>query len=267
MKYFESPDPMKDRFRLVLLGSLGVAVDCLDWLLTQPPFDVLGVVCASGPVAQWRRTTGDRDMQVVAPQLDVPLFELDDLPRLQPDLVLSVRFHAILRRRHLQSARLGVVNLHGAPLPEMRGSMCDAMAIAEGRAEFGTSLHWMDEGIDTGDLLAVERFPIGPRDTVYDLFRQSNQLGLELIERHLLDVATGKLTGRPQETICEREGIVPTTYRAGDVLPLKQIRPSLDPDEIFNRARAFQFPGHEPTYWDTSAGRIHLTTSNAWDNL
>jgi methionyl-tRNA formyltransferase len=244
-----------------------VAVDCLEWLLGQPAFDLLGVVCATGPVAPWRKITGDRDMRAVAPALGVSLLDLDDLPRLRPDLVLSVRFHALLRRRHLESAALGVINLHGAPLPEMRGSMCDAMAIVEGRAEFGTSLHWMDEGIDTGDLLAVERFPIGPRDTVYDLFRQANHRGLELIQKHLLAAASGKLPGCSQETICRQEGIVPTTYRAGDVLPLKEVRPGLRPEQIFNRARAFHFPGHEPACWDTPAGRIHLTTSNPWGDL
>jgi methionyl-tRNA formyltransferase len=252
---------MSDRTRLVLLGSLGVAADCLEWLIEQPRFELLGVVCATGPISKWRQLTGDRDARAVAGELGVELLELDDLVQLKPDLALSVRFHAILRRRHIQSARLGVVNLHGAPLPEMRGSMCDAMAIIEGRPRFGASLHWMDEGIDTGELLAVERFPVKQSDTVYDLFQRSNAAGLELIKTHLADIAAGKTRAQPQDIVCERQGITPKAYRTSDVLALKSMSPPLDPMEIWNRARAFQFPGHEPAFINTPVGPVYLTAT------
>lgn len=252
---------MSDKPRLVLLGSLGVAADCLEWLVDKPRFELLGVVCATGPIARWRQVTGDRDVRAVAGELGVRLLNLDDLVQLKPDLALSVRFHAILRKRHLRSARLGVVNFHGAPLPEMRGSMCDAMAIIEGRPRFGASLHWMDEGIDTGELLAVERFTIKQTDTVYDLFRRGNATGLELIKVHLADIAAGRIRSQPQHIVCQSQGITPKTYRASDVLALKGVLPSLDPIEIRNRARAFQFPGHEPAFINTPAGPVYLTPS------
>jgi methionyl-tRNA formyltransferase len=177
----------------------------------------------------------------------------------EADIGLSVRFHEILRQQHLDRFRLGVVNLHGAPLPDMRGSMCDAAAIIEGRTEFGTSLHWMDTGIDTGPILAVRRFPIEPDDTVYELFEQSNSLGFQLIQETLISIVEGNLQGISQHTYIEQSGIPVKTYYAKEVLKYKRLSAGLSEEELWNLTRAFQFPGHDPAHIQTDKGKIILT--------
>lgn len=250
---------MPEQIKIGLLGSLGVAVACLEWLRSRPEFHVAAVVCSQDPPKAWRIATKDRDMQLAARELCVPIVTLGEMCELGLDIGLSVRFHQILRRRHLGSFRLGVVNLHGSILPEMRGSMCDAMAIIEDRSEFGAVLHWMDEGIDSGAVLAEARFPIRRTDTVFDLFTRSNQEGLRLIRENLLDIATGRITGEEQAVACARRGIVSRTYRTADVMCRKEIRGAQDPDHLWNVARAFQFPGYPPAGIVTANGRINLT--------
>lgn len=230
------PTPARERTSLVLFGSLGVAVECLEWLVEQPLYEVLGVVCSLDPPSAWRIQTGDRNMAEAAPRLGLPMCDLDGMPA--ADLGLALRFHRILRRRHLDRFRNGVVNLHGAPLPDMRGSMCDAAAIVEGRREFGTSLHFMDEGVDSGPLLAVDRFPVLPSDRGFDLFRRANARGLELIKRLLGDIASGALAATPQGP--------GRTYRAAEVLALKAMPRSLSAAEVERRRRAFDFPSAPP---------------------
>jgi methionyl-tRNA formyltransferase len=236
----------KDKVKLVLFGSLGVAVSCLEWLMSKEDFEVLGVVCTRQPRSPWRLKLNDPDMQEAAGRLGIPLLTMEDVLNVEADIGLSVRFHEILRPQHLERFRLGVVNLHGAPLPDMRGSMCDAAAILEGRSEYGTSLHWMDKGIDTGPILAVRRFPIEAEDTVFELFQQSNQLGLDLIKETLPHIAKGKLRGIPQQEYMNNTGITAATYYAKQVLKYKQLSADLSEEEIRKRTRAFQFPGHEP---------------------
>lgn len=175
---------------------MGVAVECLEWLLAQPQFQVLGVVCSPDPPSAWRVAAGDRNMADEAPKLGVPIYALEDAPA--ADLGLSVRFHEIFRRRHLERYGLGVVNLHGAPLPEMRGSMCEYIALHEGHSHYGASLHWMDEGVDTGDLLVCERFPIARHDTSMTLLQKANATGLQMIKATLAQVAVGQIAGIPQ---------------------------------------------------------------------
>jgi methionyl-tRNA formyltransferase len=248
---------MKNKIKLVLFGSLGVAVDCLEWLLKLDVIEVIGVVCSQKGRSPWRATTNDRDMLEVAPTLGVPVLHLEDVKKLQADIGLSIRFHAILRKEHLESFKLGVVNLHGAPLPDMRGSMCDCMAIIENRKEYGTSLHWMNEGIDSGDILAVERFPILPHDTVFDLFQLSNTKGLKLIKENLWDIIQGNIKGTSQTKLAQRTGVTPKAYRANDVMKLKRLPSHLKEGDFWNYVRAFQFPGYEPAYTVTNFGRIY----------
>lgn len=242
---------------VMLFGTLGVAVRCLEWLLAQPDYRVVGVVCAREPRSAWRRAVDDRDMQEEAPRLGVPLLTMDDVLGLRADIGLSVRFHQLFRPAHLRRFRLGIVNLHGAPLPDMRGSMCDAMAIVEGRGTFGATLHWVDEGVDSGDVLAETRFPIAPADTVYDLFIRANDDGLTLIRTHLGSIVRGELAGVSQDRLARERGVVPRTYYARRVLGLKRMNEAVEGEAMWNRVRAFQFPGHEPAYAELPHGRIH----------
>lgn len=247
------------KWRILLFGSIGVAAEALEWLLTRNEFDVIGVVCGDKPLAEWRRILRDRDVRETAEKFNIPVYQLDDVCELKPDVGLSVRYHEILRPHHLRAFSKGVINLHGAPLPEMRGSLCDVMALIEGRSEFGASLHWMDTGIDTGDVLVVRRFPIEPDDTVYDLFTKSNQVGLEMIKDHLLQILSGEILGVPQSDLPGAEES--RTYRKSEVIRLKclDLSTGVSALELWNRVRAFAFPGHEPAYVQTPFGRVYLT--------
>ncbi|MCG7408986.1 formyl transferase [Paenibacillus sp. ACRRX] len=244
---------------LILLGSMGIAIECLEWLLTRPDFRIAGVVCSREPMSAWRKTIQDRNMLEVAEERGIPILDMDDLQHVQADIGVSVRFHKVLRRSHLNRFKLGVINLHGAPLPEMRGSMCDAAAIMEGRKEYGTSLHWMNERVDAGDIIDVKRFPIEPQHTVYDLFESCNRIGLELMKQYLPQIAAGKAVSTPQDIMAAEMGITPQTYKVEDVKACKEIKLGTRSDQIWNVARAFQFPGHEPAYIRSGSGKIYVS--------
>ncbi|MDF2713165.1 MAG: hypothetical protein K0R28_90 [Paenibacillus sp.] len=254
-----------ERWKIVLFGSMGVAVECMEWLITRPEFDVIGVVCSREGRSKWREAVNDRDMREVAPGLGVPLLTLDDVLLLQADVGLSVRFHQILQESHLDRFRLGCVNFHGAPLPEIRGAMGNIMAVLSGYDYFGASLHWMDRGIDTGDLLAVERFRIFKTDTVYDLFKRCNLVGLQMIKTHLLDIVEGKLRAEPQSIVAERMNRIPETFNKKQAMKYKRIEPNMSPERLWDVVRAFQFPGQEPAYMETAAGRIYFSIGEAGD--
>lgn len=246
------------RPRILLLGSLGVAVDCAEYLQHRGDVDLLGVVCAQSGRSAWRVAVDDRNMFDEAERLGLQMFDLESVQDLQPDLGLSVRFHQILRKRHLDAFSLGVVNLHGAPLPEMRGSMCDAAALLQGKSSFGTSIHWMDEGIDEGDILAVDRFPIAADDTVFDLFQRANGRGLELIKTHLDDILSGALVGRDQAEVAAEQGVDVQTYFKDAVMKAREVPTGSSEDTMWATARAFSFPGHDPAYVKGPSGTMNI---------
>jgi methionyl-tRNA formyltransferase len=260
-------DNRNEKWKTVLFGSMGVAVECLHWLLEQPEFDVIGVVCSREPRSKWREKINDKDMQEEAKRLSIPLLALDDVLRLEADIGLSVRFHQILKRSHLSRFRKGVINLHGAPLPEYRGSMGDAMAILEGRDHFGVDLHWMDEGIDTGDIIASERFPISKTSTVYDLFVLGNSVGLQLIQSTICEVMKDNVLYETQKIVSETMNVPARTFSKKDVIPYKRIDGAMSPERIWDAVRAFQFPGQEPAYMETAAGKIYLSIGNSDDKM
>jgi methionyl-tRNA formyltransferase len=91
-------------------------------------------------------------------------FEVVAVPITRPvDLGISVIGTHLFTRDEIALARYGIVNLHLAPLPEYRGRYSTAHAVANGDTSFGVTLHYVDEGIDTGPIIEARRFP-APRE-------------------------------------------------------------------------------------------------------
>ena len=91
---------------------------------------------------------------------------LEFLRQLQPDLGVSAYFPHILKARALSIPRLGILNIHPGWLPEYKGAMSYFWCLRNNESKAGVSVHWMDEGIDTGPLLARRRFKIRRKNGV-----------------------------------------------------------------------------------------------------
>ena len=99
----------------------------------------------------------------------------------QPDLIISVYLNQLIRPRVINLPGKGVINVHGALLPKNRGLFPYFWALANGDAETGVTVHWVDPKFDAGDILLQERLPIAPDDTVISLARKTAKLGAELL--------------------------------------------------------------------------------------
>lgn len=106
-----------------------------------------------------------------AEALGLPVLRRDDLDAesarreiaaLGADFIVVVAFGAILGAPLLGTPRLGCVNLHASLLPEYRGASPVQRALWDGRGWTGVTTLWMDEGIDTGDLILQRWMPIEP---------------------------------------------------------------------------------------------------------
>ena len=125
-----------------------------------------------GVVLRVRPTVGD--LGSTANELGLPVYQpkncnddefLRVVTTLEPDLNLSVSYDQILRKPILESAQLGFVNFHAGKLPWYRGRSVVNWAIINGEEEVGVTAHFMDEGIDTGDIILQRTLPIGWSDT------------------------------------------------------------------------------------------------------
>lgn len=116
-----------------------------------------------------------------------------------PDVMVVAAYGLILPRATLELPRHGCLNIHASLLPRWRGAAPIHRAIEAGDAETGITLMQMDEGLDTGAMLAREAVPIAAGTTTGMLHDQLADLGARMIVDTLRQLeTTGQLTGQPQ---------------------------------------------------------------------
>lgn len=147
--------------RLVLLGDGAWATGTLQRLAA----DGYRVVAVLG-----RRSPTERGLGNTARTLGIPVLRpanvnapeaVAQLAQLAPDLMVSVAYDQILGRDVLALPSLGTVNVHAGALPRYRGRNVINWAILNGEREVGLTVHLVDEGIDSGDILVQRMLPVG----------------------------------------------------------------------------------------------------------
>lgn len=116
----------------------------------------------------------------------------------QADVMVVAAYGLILPQWTLDAPRLGCLNIHGSLLPRWRGAAPIHRAIEAGDTETGITIMQMDAGLDTGDMLLVERLAIRPTDTTATLHDRLAQLGGRLVVEALEIAACGGLRPVPQ---------------------------------------------------------------------
>jgi methionyl-tRNA formyltransferase len=154
------------------------------------------------------------------------------------DLVLSFLFWKRIRRPLIELGRIGCLNFHPAPLPDMRGMGGFNVAILEGFAEWGVSGHFVDEDFDTGELVRVDRFPIDPAATALSLDIESQARLLALFEE-VVDLA---LDGRELPRQAQGDGRYVTR---DEFEAMRRVPPDEDPATLERRIRAFWYPPYD----------------------
>lgn len=135
------------------------------------------------------------DCEVVFADLENTRFSNIRLP--EYDLGISFLYSWKVPESELQSPYRWV-NFHPAPLPEYGGRNLAYHAIMDGAAEFGATVHYMDKGFDTGEIIRVERFKINPRDTAGDLVAWSRYFLRLMFIAWIPNILLGKIPSTPQ---------------------------------------------------------------------
>jgi methionyl-tRNA formyltransferase len=139
-------------------------------------------------------------LQVFQPEKVKTNLELQEmLQTLQPDAIAVVAYGRIIPKWMLDLPRFGNINLHGSLLPKYRGAAPIQWAVANGETETGVATMWLDEGLDTGDVLLEQRLPIGPDATSSQLYPQLARIGSELMVETLARLESGTLARKPQD--------------------------------------------------------------------
>ncbi|MDD2440953.1 MAG: methionyl-tRNA formyltransferase [Eubacteriales bacterium] len=193
--------------RLVYMGTPDFAVPPLEALLARGD-NVVAVVCqpdrpqgrhmalAAPPVKQRAVKAG---IPVLQPEkLRDGTFEMA-LRAFSPDLVVTAAYGRILPPAILAVPAHGCLNIHASLLPAYRGAAPIQWSIVRGEKKTGVTIMLMDEGMDTGPILAQEAVPIPPDMNAGELSDQLSALGARMITEVIDSYLAGHITPRPQD--------------------------------------------------------------------
>ncbi len=147
------------------------------------------------PVKEYAREAG---LEVFQPKSLRRPEVADRLRSLNPDAIVVAAYGKILPPEILAIPRLGCINVHASLLPKYRGAAPIQWAIIRGEEETGITIMLMDEGLDTGPILAAAREPIRPEDTAASLSERLAELGARLLVETLPRFASGEIQPEPQ---------------------------------------------------------------------
>lgn len=154
------------------------------------------------------------------------------------DLFVSVSFDQILKAPIRQASRLGFINCHAGALPFYRGRSVLNWAIINGEDHFGVTVHFVDDGIDTGDIIVQHFATIGPDDTYADVLSVAYDVCAQAVGEAVALLATGQARRVPQNTI-DPVGFYCTQRGPGD----EWVQWSWSTWQIHNFIRALVPPG------------------------
>ena len=121
------------------------------------------------------------------------------LSAFEPDLMVTAAFGQLLSAENLAIAKYGCINVHGSLLPKYRGAAPIQWAIIDGETETGITTMMTAIGLDTGDILLVDRLTIDPDETAGELFERMALLGAQTLQKTIAALEAGTLTRIPQD--------------------------------------------------------------------
>lgn len=189
------------------MGTPDIAATCLEALLAAGE-NVVGVVTRIDKPKGRHATLTPSPVKLCAEAHGVPVCQprtlrdgaFDDyLRELSPDLILVVAFGMILPPSVISYPRYGCLNVHASLLPRYRGAAPMQRAIMEGESETGITIMYMDEGLDTGDMILMESTPISDTDTLETLHDRLAEMGARMLLEAARLVVSGKAVRVPQD--------------------------------------------------------------------
>ena len=193
--------------RILFMGTPDFALFSLR-ALVESGEEIVGVVTQPDKPKGRGYTLTPPPVKVYATEMGLPIYQpatLRDeafaelLGELDPELIVVVAFGKILPKSVLDYPKYGCVNVHGSLLPEYRGAAPMQRAIMEGKRETGVTTMRMDVGLDTGDMLVIEKMPIEENDNFETVHDKLGALGAVALCKTLARIQDGTLVRVKQD--------------------------------------------------------------------
>lgn len=192
--------------KIVFMGTPNFALPCLEVVARH--HQLVGVVTQPDRKKGRGGKISAPPVKVRAQELGVPILQparikdpdaLAVLKAWSPEIIVVVAYGEILPSSVLKLPPRGCINLHASLLPQYRGAAPIPRAIMDGQRVTGVTTMYMDEGMDTGDIILQQEVPIGEDMTAGELSLKLAQVGAGLLEKTLALIEQGRASAIPQD--------------------------------------------------------------------
>jgi len=181
---------------VVFMGTPDFAVPILDTLIKNT--NVKLVVTQPDAYVGRKKVLTYSPVKNKALENNIPVFQpvkirtdYEEIKKYEPDLIVTCAYGQIVPKEVLDIPRLGCINVHASILPKYRGGAPIHHAIINGDNVTGITIMYMDEGMDTGDIIKIAKIPILEEDTVLSMHDKLSELGASLLEEFLPSIIAG----------------------------------------------------------------------------
>ncbi|WP_058485312.1 methionyl-tRNA formyltransferase [Defluviitalea phaphyphila] len=192
--------------KVVFMGTPDFAVPSLQKLIDEK-YDIAAVITQPDRPKGRGKKMMPPPVKVLALKYNIPVFQpekvknpefIEKLRSIAPDLIIVIAFGQILPKEILDMPKFGCINVHGSLLPKYRGAAPIQWAIINGEKVTGVTTMFMDEGMDTGDIILKRELPIEEDDTAGDIHDKMSILGAELLKETLDNLIRGNIRREKQ---------------------------------------------------------------------
>lgn len=193
--------------RVLFIGTGEIGVPVLRWLAESREHELVGIVTQPDkPVGREQRIEAPPIKAALAAS-KLPVLQpkriknaVEEIRALNPDVIVVMAYGQILPRAVLEIPRIACLNLHASLLPRHRGAAPIQAAIVAGDRETGISVMYMDEGLDTGDVLLQKSIEIAPDETGGSLHDRLAEIAPAALSDALAQLSSGTAPRTPQDS-------------------------------------------------------------------
>ena len=249
------------RVRVCFLGTPAFAVTCLQGLLDDSHFEVVGVVTQPDRPAGRKMVLTPSPVKLLAQKYSLPILSpesvnkdpiREEVARWGAEVAVVVAFGQIVSQKFLDLFPMGCVNVHGSLVPRWRGAAPIQRALEAGDQESGVALQKMVKELDAGDVLGVRRLVLDLKINALELHDQLAKLSVDLLQVELMDYLRGNLVPTPQDA-------TKVTYAKKLDKSESLLHWSEQAEKLHNKVRSFLLGPGTYTFWAGKKLKIHRT--------
>lgn len=237
--------------RIGILGSRKLATILTEWIAKQKNAQIIGVL--PPPFKGW----WDDQLREVALKNNIPVFDsIKELLNEKPDIVFSINYWKIIEPEVIKLVKGGIINIHHSYLLKYKGRYSTSWAIINARKlncwEHGTTLHYINEKLDEGNIIESYKCSITEEDTAETLFEKVELLAIQMFKDSFQKIIK-------RENIKFLQPDKNSFFYDIDSNKNMEIPYGLPIEEVYDRIRAWTFKDRPNPYFIYNGIKIKLS--------